>query len=426
VLPRAAVITGRIVDEYGDAVATATVTAMRYQSMQGNRRLVPAGVIDQTDDTGAFRLFGLAPGDYYVSARVRGGFLDESADSTGYAATYYPGTGNVAEAQRVPVTLGQEQANISFALLPIRTVRITGTAIDSQGRPIANGFVMMVERSDTMGGFGMMMTSGGRIRPDGSFIISNVSPGSYTLQLQAGMMGGPDQEFASTPVTVGNDDLTGVNLVTHKGATARGVVVAAEGSAGKMPTAGLQIFAQSARFEPMMGSRPARVDDDGTFTATGLAGRRMFRVNGLPPTWTLKSVLLNGTDVTDTGVEFKAEEEVTGVQIVVTDRVSEVNGKVTDAKGEPTRDYTVVIFPEDSARWEFPSRYVRAGRADQQGLFKIRALAPDERYLAVAVDYLEEGEGGDPDFLKEMRDRASKFSLSEGEVKALDLKLIQR
>jgi hypothetical protein len=44
----------------------------------------------------------------------------------------------------------------------------------------------------------------------------------------------------------------------------------------------------------------------------------------------------------------------------------------------------------------------------------------------VAVDYIEEGEGGDPRFLEQMKDRATAFSLGEGETKVLDLKLVPR
>jgi protocatechuate 3,4-dioxygenase beta subunit len=426
-LPRGAAVTGRVMDEFGDPVAEAHVMVMRYQSFQGTRKLVPTGFGDQTDDTGAYRVYGIAPGDYYVSAtlRPRGFFADESSDTTGYAPTYYPGTGNVAEAQRVNVGVGQEITNITFALLPTRTSRITGTVIDSRGEPLTNGFVMLQESIEAaVPGVMMMSRGGGRVRPDGTFTVANVSPGSYSLLVNSGP--GPDSEGAVVPVTVGNEDLTGINIVTNKGATVTGRVVAAQGSTGSLPLAGLQIFAQAARMEPMMGSGPGRVEGDGTFRVTGLRGRRMFRVNGLPPTWVLHAVRFNGTDVTDTGLELKADSSEEGVEIVLTDRVSEINGKVTDASGQPTREYTVVVFPDDSSRWTFPSRYVRAARPDQQGLFKIRGLPPDDRYLAVAVDYLEEGEGGDPQFLEQMKERATRIGLGEGEVKALDLKLVQR
>jgi hypothetical protein len=140
----------------------------------------------------------------------------------------------------------------------------------------------------------------------------------------------------------------------------------------------------------------------------------------------LKSVRLNGNDITDTPLDIRAESDISGVEILVTDRVPEISGRVTNARGEPTRDYTVVIFPEDSAKWAYPSRHVRTGRADQDGLFKIRSVPGDERYLAVAVDYLEEGEGADPQFLEQMRDRATTFTLGDGEVKTVDLKLVVR
>jgi protocatechuate 3,4-dioxygenase beta subunit len=425
-LPRGAAVTGRVMDEFGDPVAGARVVVMRYQSFQGQRRLVPTGFGDQTDDTGAYRVYGIAPGDYYVSATMQDrAFSDDTGDSTGYAPTYYPGTGNVAEAQRVSIALGQEITNITFALLPTRTIRITGTVIDSRGEPLTNGFVMLQESFESAGpGMMMMMRGGGRVRPDGSFTISNVSPGSYTLMVQT--VPGPDGEGASVPITVGNEDLSGINLVTSKGGVVSGRVVAAQGSTGSLPVSGLQVFAQPVRFEPMMGFAPARVESDGTFRVTGVRGRRLFRVNGLPPSWVLHSVRLNGTDVTDSGVEFKGDGSEEGLEILLTDRVSEINGKVTSEKGEPTREYTVIVFPDDSAKWTFPSRYVRAARADQGGLFKIRGLPPEDRYLAVAVDYLEEGEGGDPHFLEQIKDRATRVSLGEGEVKALDLKLITR
>ncbi len=428
-LPRGAAITGRILDEFGDPVAGTHVTVMRYQPFQGTRRLVPAGRGDQTDDTGAFRIYGLTPGDYYVTATMQGGmFADDSSDTTSYAPTYYPGTGNVAEAQRVPVTLGQELANITFALLPSRAVRISGTVVDSRGQRVTNGFVMLQDSSETSVGM-FMQRGGGRVRQDGSFTISNVTPGNYTLFVNSGMMGlgGDDNEMATQPVTVGNEDVAGVHLVLSRGATVTGTVLAAEGSAGNLNTGGLMVMQQPARSEAfMMGMRQARVEPDGTFKISGIQGRRLFRINGLPPTWTLSAVVLNGSDITDTAVELKSQEEVIGLQILVTDRVSEVNGRVTNAKGDPTRDYTVVIFPEDSTKWSYPSRFVRTGRADQEGLYKIRGLPSEDRYLAVAVDYLEEGEGSDPQFLEEMKDRGTRLALGQGEVKALDLKLVNR
>jgi len=69
-LPRGSVIAGHVMDESGDAMPGISVQVMRYQYAQGNRQLVPAGTA-QTDDQGAFRVWGLNPGEYYVSAISR-------------------------------------------------------------------------------------------------------------------------------------------------------------------------------------------------------------------------------------------------------------------------------------------------------------------------------------------------------------------
>jgi hypothetical protein len=456
-LPKGAAVTGRIFDEYGDPVANARVQVLRFQTVQGQRRLNPAGGGDQTDDTGSYRIYGLAPGEYYISATLRAGngpFVDDNnSDTTSYASTYYPGTGNVSEAQRVTLGVGQEQPNVNFALQPVRTVKITGTALNSMGTALTNGMVTLMP-ADNVGpgpgggpalfGFG----GNGRVRADGSFSIANVSPGNYTLMAVAGpgggrgggggfaiRIGGPggpgidDIELASMALPVGNEDVTGLTLVTSKGASLSGNVVAAEGSAAKLNTNQIQIMAQPAngQFLPgPLGNRPARVEADGTFVLTGLTGQKFIRVNGLPQEWTLKAVILNSTDVTDSALEFRGNTDNSGLQIIVTDRVSDVNGKVTTARGDVTRDYTVVVFPDDPARWAFPSRYVKTARADQQGQFRIRALPADNRYLAVAVDYLEDGEGTDPQFLEQIKDRATRFSLGEGESKGIDLKIVNR
>src|SRR5438477_11813819 len=69
-LPRGGAIAGRIFDEDGDPIPGASVRVMRYQYQQGDRRLVQAGA-GQTDDKGQYRVWGLMPGDYYVTATAR-------------------------------------------------------------------------------------------------------------------------------------------------------------------------------------------------------------------------------------------------------------------------------------------------------------------------------------------------------------------
>src|SRR6187549_3784669 len=51
-LPRGSVLAGRVVDELGEAVAEAEVSAMRMQYQNGKRRLTPSGRTGITNDLG--------------------------------------------------------------------------------------------------------------------------------------------------------------------------------------------------------------------------------------------------------------------------------------------------------------------------------------------------------------------------------------
>src|SRR5262245_53418823 len=71
-LPRGAVITGRVLDEFGEPVADAQVSVLRNSFTAAGPRPVNAGRFATTNDIGEFRLFGIAPGQYFLSASYRG------------------------------------------------------------------------------------------------------------------------------------------------------------------------------------------------------------------------------------------------------------------------------------------------------------------------------------------------------------------
>ena len=167
-LPRGGVVTGRILDEFGEPLADAQVAVQRYQNIGGRRRLTPAGRPVMTNDIGEFRLFAIPPGQYYLSATLRSmGMMGDTDDRAGYAPTYFPGTANMAEAHKVTIGLGQVVSDINMALMPTRTARIAGTAVDSQGRP--RRCCLAMPRGDSMM---MMFGPPGQIKPDGSFVIN--------------------------------------------------------------------------------------------------------------------------------------------------------------------------------------------------------------------------------------------------------------
>ena len=429
-LPRGSVLGGRITDEFGEPVANASVTAWRYAYQAGARRMVPApgaNARDTTDDQGHFRLFGLPPGEYYVSATLRGGgpeVTDPMGELSGYAATYYPGTTNVAEAQRVTIALSQENTGVHFGLIATRLVRVSGQVIMSDGSPAQNGNVMLAPVSSS-GGRAMIMQQGGtanRVDRNGTFRLPNVAPGRYQLQVRA--PANRQMELARMDLVVGAEDVEGLTVITAAGASVTGNIVSDTGEAFDFRPQQFQVSARSASAEQPFGpgGGGARVGDDWTFTLLNIADPIVIRTSA-PQGWMLKSVSLNGQDITDTPMEFPPGQTFGGVQVVMTKKIASVSGAVTDSRGNPALDATVVVFPANDKLWTFQSRFIRAARPDQDGRYRISTLPSPEQYLVVAVQGLEDGQAGDPDFLASVRDAAAKFELGDGETKAVDVKL---
>ena len=97
-------------------------------------------------------MFGLPPGDYYVSATLRTGGPEVTdpmgGEPSGYAATYFPGTTNVAEATRITIGVAQENTGISFGLIATKLVTVSGQVLMSDGAPASNGIVMLLPHFD--------------------------------------------------------------------------------------------------------------------------------------------------------------------------------------------------------------------------------------------------------------------------------------
>ena len=428
-LPRGGAVTGRVVDEFGEAVTGASVSAMRFRYVNGQRQLSSsAGTGDTTDDLGQYRLHGLPPGDYYIAARPAAfTFLGNSEDRSGYGQSFYPGAISVSEAQRLQVAVGQEAQNIVISLVPSKMANVSGTITSASGKPVKQGMVMIREEGQTAS----MNIRPGLIQ-DGAWKISGLSPGDYVLLAQvmdieaiaaAGTTAGmPTPEVATAQLTVTGEDITGVTLTTFLGGTARGVVRFEGGAQPEAPSSMVAIYAADLNTTALPMTSNAIVKADWSFEMKGLSGRRVFRAANLPSGWTLKSVLVDGTDVIDSGLEVKPGQEVSNMEVVLTNQVTEVSGAVQNAKGTAETDFAVLVFPADTQYWTWQSRHVRVARPDQTGRFVIKGLPPGS-YIAVALDYLEPGEETNPEFLERMKALGSSLRLAEGEKKPLTLKI---
>jgi hypothetical protein len=463
-LPKGSAIAGHIHDETGEPLPGATVRVLRYQYAQGERQLIPAGTA-QTDDQGYYRVWGLNPGEYYVSAMVRspgiggrglqtaaggtpvgdaiafgpgvrggamaGVFVErfgtassdaqEPADSVAYPPTYFPGASSVAGAQAITVGLGAEAVNIDFRVLPVRTARITGRVARSNGLPAAGGAIMLrADRAGERRGPGEM--SGGLVRGDGTFSIGNVPPGSYVLHFRDIPNGAP--QFASEPVTLTEGEVREVNLTAAAGGSIAGsVTFQATQSAIVAGTNQGRVAAQAVENVGPGSGGFARLEPDGTFTIEGIApGSHWIRWQSGARGWALKSISVGGRDVTDTPVEVKSGQRIAGVVIVMTDRLSSISGTITDSSGTLLTELTVLAFPSDSTLWRPQSRHIMTARPDQNGTYQIRGLPPGEYYLTT-IDPVEQGEWFEPAFLDQHRATARRLTLGDGDVKTQDFRV---
>lgn len=415
-LPRGGVIAGRILDDLGEPVAGARVSAFRSRFSQGKRRFDRVGRSVPTNDLGEYRLYALPPGSYAV-----GTLAEPSEPDEGYpfAPAYYPGTHDPESADRVAVGLGEEHTGINFVQPPGRVVQVSGTVVDARGRGLAGASVRVVDVR-------VGSVHGSAVRADGSFTLPNIAPGEYGLAVSVKDAVTGQPELVMAPLTVSTTDIDGLVVRIVPGAKVTGRVLTPDGEMPGFDPAGLRVgITLDLSRLPARLAADGVVDGDWRFQLAGVAGTVRFTVAPLPDGWILEAVRLNGRDVTDTPLDLNGANDVDGLEVVVTDKVTEIAGTVTDESGEAVHDYTVVAFAADESRWTWPTRFIRHTRADQNGAFTMTKL-PAAPYLVAALDYVDQGEVEDPEFLESIRHRATKVNLARGDEVVLRLRLVKR
>jgi hypothetical protein len=167
---------------------------------------------------------------------------------------------------------------------------------------------------------------------------------------------------------------------------------------------------------------PQAVKPDGTFELKASAGTVTLNMMQAP-NWMVKSVKHNGQDVLDNGVDVRAGEDIDNLQVEITDRFPELSGSVADDRGRPLIEFTAIAFPLQAAQAGSVARSSVA-RPDQDGRFKFRPLRAGSYYV-VAVDYVEQGQWLDPEYLERLRPSATKITIGDAEAKSIDLKVVK-
>ena len=428
-LPRGSAVVGTVMDEHGEPIEGATVRALQVRSVNGRR--MAFGVPDvrdrRSDDRGQYRLFGLLPGAYLISAFVDAAVSSPGrGDKYGYAPSFYPAAAEIRDAWPLQVDVQRDVFGAHIVLVRSRAVRVSGVVFDSQGKPL-NGTVFLATSQRSRG----IALEPRIVAVRGGFLLTNVTPGDYVIQATRDQEGNRPPEFAFQFLTVSEVDPAPVFLMTAPATTLEGHIF---------------IDGQASRdFGALMALAPVPADLDraprkslgtaitlhgeGAFRMPGMAGPMRFALVGTPPGWYLKSIVVNGREATDVpydfGVGFMQSAEA---RINISTAGASIYGQVTDERSKSVSEYTVVAFPTDRRKWITHSRYLKVARPAQDDSFEVTGLPPGEYWVA-AADTVEASLGTewqDPEMLDKLAVAARRVTVGEGDLANVTLSLFRR
>lgn len=473
-----AAITGTITDARGNPMSSVPVLAVEVRP-KGASTGAPARAT--TDDRGVYRIFGLAPGDYVVSAAPsfgtgRGMATDtigvtdaevqwartQSASSTlgatpgatmpapgrplTYAPVYFPGTTDPAAASKMTVAIGEERTGVGFATRIVSTAKISGTLVDDNGQPLSTGSVTIHPRwSEQASVTDALIASAAIALPRATmnspeFSIGSVTPGDYTLIARSGFSGRGAAAAATmvaadptlwnvTDVTVDGRDQENLVLRLQPGTRISGAI-AFERSSLTPPGDLSKIDLSMASTRSLVGAPAAPraiVDPAGVFRFTSVVPGA-YALKAMPPagtSWTLKSALLNGRDLADVLIDVKPGQDLNGLTITYTDRPTEIAGTLVDASNRPVTRYSIVAVTVDRSLWHPNARRIRAAAPATNGSFSISGL-PAGEYAIAAVEDVEASDLADPAFLSQVLAASVKIAIADGEKKTQNLRVESR
>ena len=237
-LLRGSAITGTVRDEQGRAVPDVTVSVLRRAlATSGERELRSvtigsAGATAQnyaldafpgtavTDDRGMYRIYGLPPGEYAISAAVRpprgsplesndvyqittadlqraqqllrGPGQSPAGDSVAndpnrggrrvdYVLIYYPGAISRQDATMVTLGAAEDRMGLDITVRLVPTAGVSGYITGPDGSAVSGAQVSVRDPNSTSGGVFRTTRSGF----DGDFVIAGIPPGRYEILASA-------------------------------------------------------------------------------------------------------------------------------------------------------------------------------------------------------------------------------------------------
>jgi uncharacterized surface anchored protein len=414
-LTPSSVIAGRVTTEGDEPVPNVFVQAMKYTYQNDKRQLSDVGT-STTNDRGEYRIWGLAPGKYYVRAtHPRGGGLRPGSQV--YVPVFYPGVSDLTRTQPIELHAGDEVTGIDLGFVSLRSVRVSGRVLNSSSAQVKDAQVTLVA------GSGGMTFPAGQASTDakGAFEIRGVAPGSYVLIAE--QFGNADPEKVTrgrASVEIGEAGLNDAEVVIGPGASIGGHV-RVEGKAS------LDFTKLTAELDPQddlasMGFAPnvsnVALHPDGSFTFRDVPeGTYHIKVLPLPDGYYLKAS--GEGDAVEAGVKV-ARNHGAAVELTLSAGAGRITGTVAKDQ-QPSAGATIVLVPDAPRRGQ--ARFYRQALSDSRGNFAISGIAPGD-YKLFAWQEIDRGMYLDPDFLQSYEDSGKSVRVDEGTNVTVQLEMI--
>ena len=251
-------VEGKLVNEDGEPLPGVSVELWISELVDG-RRNIRRDATKSTDDQGAYRLWDISPGSYYLKVSGRRGTGVAAAETPrpsnfleAYGPVYFPNSPDLEGARIIKLAPG-EAFHADFEVPAQRAYRVHGNFTS----PIANRRVTLrLLRGDDETGNRSGVNPGAA-----TFDLFDVTPGRYTLQAWTNDAG--TTLFGETQISVGSSDLNGVPIALSPAVTLEGKA----DPAGQMGT--LQITANYSNVRRLPSALNSAVtgfvDEDGRF-----------------------------------------------------------------------------------------------------------------------------------------------------------------
>ena len=410
----AAVITGHVYDEDGEPVVYAQVMAMHYSYVRGQRQLT-ANSAGSTNDLGEFRIFGLAPGQYFVQAMRRGNTFENSRSQQGYLPIYYPGGTDPSRAAPINLRGGDEFSGVDITLQTTHTVTVKGRVFNAGCGDSQQGLMVVLQNAAPNG---LPMTSGVATVNQGAFELHNVLPGSYFVTATLHDEG--KQCIGRQALEVADTDVEGITLSVTPGVEIRGRIRADGQTDSTVGTLSVFLSPKTANFFFAGSSRDSAKPDGSFLLKNAYDGDYEINVMNLPDNYFVKSARLDGVDVLSAGLTVDTKQSTGTLEIVVSPNGASVNGAITKDQ-QPFQGATVAIVPDPPHRGEH--RLFKSTTTDQNGHFTLQGLAPGD-YKVFAWEKIEAGAYTSLEFLQPYENQGESVHLTEGSRNTAQVDLI--